>query len=123
MNNFFDYLNEDIGRVFQALVEAIGSCFNFLNYLFNFPMRMEIIKSYENEFSTKDWIMLLLANLLPFVFDGVTAPLPPFPARAGSSHLWSMVFATTAPSGQRQKPVSPAVLSAQHSLGQSLQFT
>ena len=30
------------------------------------------------------------------------APLPPEPARAGSSHLWSMVLATTAVSGQRQ---------------------
>ena len=33
-----------------------------------------------------------------------TAPLPPLPASTGSSHLWSMVFATRAVSGQRQKP-------------------
>ena len=63
MNNFFDYFNEDIGRVFQALVEAIGSCFNFLNYLFNFPMRMEIIKEHTPGFSTGDWVMLLIVNV------------------------------------------------------------
>ncbi len=62
MNKFFDYFNEDIGRVFQALMEAIGSCFNFLNYLFNFPMRMEIIKEHTPGFSTGDWVMLLVIN-------------------------------------------------------------
>jgi hypothetical protein len=31
-----------------------------------------------------------------------TAPLPPLPAKAGSSHLWSMALATKAVSGQRQ---------------------
>ena len=33
-----------------------------------------------------------------------TAPLPPFPARAGSSHLWTIALATKAVSGHRQKP-------------------
>ena len=64
MNNFFNYFNEDIGRVFQALVEAIGACFNFLNYLFNFPMRMDIIKEHTPSFSTGDWVMLLIINIV-----------------------------------------------------------
>lgn len=64
MNNFFGYFTEDIGQVFQALVEAVGSIFNFLNYLFNFPMRMEIIKSHSAGFSTADWVMLLIANIM-----------------------------------------------------------
>ena len=63
MNNFFDYFNEDIGRVFEALVEAIGSCFNFLNFLFNFPMRMEIIREHTPGFTTGDWVMLLIVNV------------------------------------------------------------
>jgi len=63
MNNFFDYFNEDIGQVFQALVEAIGACFNFLNYMFNFPMRMEIIKEHTPGFTTGDWVMLLIVNV------------------------------------------------------------
>jgi len=64
MNNFFNYFTEDIGQVFQAFIEAIGACFNFLNYLFNFPMRMEIIKSHSAAFSTTDWVMLLIANIM-----------------------------------------------------------
>ena len=64
MNSFVDYFKEDIGQVFQALMEAIGSIFNFLNYLFNFPMRMDIIKSHSDSFSTSDWIMLLIANIM-----------------------------------------------------------
>ena len=63
MSNFFNYFKEDIGQVFQAFVEAIGACFNFLNYLFNFPMRMNIIKSHSGGFSTTDWVMLLIANV------------------------------------------------------------
>ena len=64
MDNFLRYFYHDIGRVFRAFFEIIASFFNFLNYLLNFPMRMEIIKAYESEFGTVDWIMLLLANLL-----------------------------------------------------------
>ena len=63
MNKFFDYFNEDIGLVFQALMEAIGACFNFINYLFNFPMRMEIIKEHAPSFTTGDWVMLLIVNI------------------------------------------------------------
>jgi len=51
------------------------------------------------------------------------APLPPLPARAGSSHLWSMVLATKAVAGQPQKPTSPAVLSTLHRRGHNSQFT
>ena len=57
MDNFLRYFYQDIGRVFRAFFEIIGSFFNFLNYLLNFPMRMEIIKAYESEFGTMDWIM------------------------------------------------------------------
>ena len=64
MDNFLRYFYQDIGRVFRAFFEIITSFFNFLNYLLNFPMRMEIIKAYESEFGTVDWIMLLIANLL-----------------------------------------------------------
>ena len=64
MNNFFNYFSEDIGQVFQAFVQVISSAFNFLNYLFNFPMRMQIIKSHSASFSTTDWVMLLIANVM-----------------------------------------------------------
>ena len=64
MSNFTSYFTEDIGRVFQAFAEAVSAIFNFLNYLFNFPMRMDIIKSHSASFSTSDWVMLLIANVM-----------------------------------------------------------
>ena len=64
MSYFLDYFYEDIGQVFQALVSALSAIFNFLNYLFNFPMRMDIIREYSPDFSTTDWIMLLVANVM-----------------------------------------------------------
>jgi len=64
MDNFLRYFYQDIGRVFRAFFEIISAFFNFLNYLLNFPMRMKIIEQYESEFSTLDWIMLLIANLM-----------------------------------------------------------
>ena len=64
MDNFLRYFYQDIGRVFRAFLEVFGAFFNFLNYLLNFPMRMEIIKQYESEFTTMDWILLLIANLV-----------------------------------------------------------
>ena len=64
MDNFLRYFYQDIGRVFRAFTEVLSALFNFLNYLLNYPMRMEIIKTYEEEFGTKDWIMLLLVQIL-----------------------------------------------------------
>ena len=64
MDNFLRYFYQDIGRVFRAFMDVLSALFNFLNYLLNYPMRMEIIKSYEDEFGTKDWIMLLLVQIL-----------------------------------------------------------
>ena len=64
MEGFFRYFYQDIGRVFKAFLDMIMSFFTFLNYLLNFPMRMEIIESYSEDFSTKEWIMLLIANIL-----------------------------------------------------------
>ena len=63
MDNFLRYFYQDIGRVFRALLEVFSAFFNFLNYLLNFPMRMEIIKSYESAFTTKDWVLLLITNI------------------------------------------------------------
>ena len=63
MDNFLKYFFQDYGRVLRALADVFSAFFNFMNYLLNFPMRMEIIKSYESSFSTTDWIMMLLANI------------------------------------------------------------
>ncbi len=63
VDNFLRYFFQDFGRVLRAFLEIFAAIFNFLNYLLNFPMRMEIIKAYEGEFTTIDWILLLVANL------------------------------------------------------------
>jgi len=47
MDSFLRYFYQDIGRVFRALLDVFSSFFNFLNYLLNFPMRMDIIDAYE----------------------------------------------------------------------------
>ncbi len=63
MDNFLRYFYQDIGSVFRAFLDILSAVFNFLNYLLNFPMRMEIIKSHEADFGTTDWILLLVVNL------------------------------------------------------------
>ncbi len=64
MDHFLQYFFQDFGRVFRSFAEVFSAFFNFLNYLLNFPMRMEIISEYNEEFSKAEWIMLLIANIL-----------------------------------------------------------
>ena len=64
MDNFLNYFFQDIGRVFKAFWEIIVALGNFLNFLLNFPMRMDIIKQYDEDFSTLEWILMLVVNLI-----------------------------------------------------------
>ena len=64
MDNFLKYFYQDVGRVFGALLDIFASFFNFINYLFNFPMRLEIIRSYDDSFSTGEWIMLIITEIV-----------------------------------------------------------
>jgi hypothetical protein len=64
MDQFLQYFYQDVGRVFRAFLEIISSFFNFINYLFNFPMRMEIISAYDQGFTTGAWVMLVITELL-----------------------------------------------------------
>lgn len=64
MDHFFQYFFQDIGRLFRAFLDIFSSIFSFLNYLLNFPMRIKIISEYDREFSTKEWIMLVVVNLV-----------------------------------------------------------
>lgn len=67
MDNFLKYFYQDVGRVFSALLDIFASFFNFINYLFNFPMRLEIIRAYDDSFSTGEWIMLIITELVLIV--------------------------------------------------------
>lgn len=64
MDNFFRYFFQDIGNVFRAFLGVFEALWNFLNYLFNFPMRMRIIEEYNEDFSTTEWVLMLIVNLL-----------------------------------------------------------
>lgn len=64
MDNFLKYFYQDVGRVFRALVEIFASFFNFINYLFNFPMRLEILREYDKDFSTGEWIMVIITEIV-----------------------------------------------------------
>ncbi|MBO5159522.1 MAG: hypothetical protein J6B94_08025 [Lachnospiraceae bacterium] len=64
MDNFLKYFYQDVGRVFGALLDIFAAFFNFMNYLFNFPMRLEIIRSYDDGFSTGEWIMLIITEIV-----------------------------------------------------------
>ena len=64
MDGFLKYFYQDVGRVFRAFLEIISSFFNFINYLFNFPMRLEIIRAYDDGFTTGSWIMLIITEIV-----------------------------------------------------------
>lgn len=64
MDNFLKYFYQDFGRVFRALMDIFASFFNFMNYLFNFPMRFEIIRAYDESFTVLEWIMLVVTEII-----------------------------------------------------------
>ena len=52
MDNFLKYFYQDVGRVFGAFLDIFASFFNFVNYLFNFPMRLKLIRETSVSFSS-----------------------------------------------------------------------
>ena len=64
MDTFLKYFYQDIGLIFQSLVGIVSSIFNAFNTIFNFPMRMKIIKSYSEDMDTMGWVLVILSNLL-----------------------------------------------------------
>ncbi len=64
MDNFFRYFYQDMGRVFRSLIEVFVALFDFLYYTFNFKLRMDIIKAYDDDFSATELILMLVVNIL-----------------------------------------------------------
>lgn len=64
MDNFFKYFLADVGRVFRAFVDIFAAFFNFVNYLFNFTMRLKLIREYEGSFSVGEWVMLVITEIV-----------------------------------------------------------
>ena len=67
MDGFLNYFYQDIGMIFEAILNIFGSFFQALNYLFNFPMRAKIIKNYQSDFGVGDWVALIITNILVVV--------------------------------------------------------
>ena len=63
MDNFLRYFIQDIGQLFYDFIDIFSAVFRFLFRLVDFPGRMEIIKANNSEFTTLDWILLLITNL------------------------------------------------------------
>ena len=75
MDAFFKYFYQDIGLIFESLINIISSIFNAFNTLFNFPMRMKIIKSYSADLTVGGWAMVILSNVLILIIGLIIAYL------------------------------------------------
>lgn len=64
MDQFLKYFYQDVGRIFRSFLEIFASFFQFMNYLFNFPMRMELIQSYDEGFGAKGWAMVIVTEIV-----------------------------------------------------------
>lgn len=65
MDNFFTYFKSDFGNIFRCLVDIIKSLGAFLNSVLNYSYRIQLIEEkYAHEFTTLEWIMFILVNLV-----------------------------------------------------------
>ena len=64
MDGFLQYFYQDFGRVFRSLADVVSAFFNFMNYLFNFPMRLEIIRQYEPNFTGAAWALVVVTEIV-----------------------------------------------------------
>ena len=64
MDNFLRYFYQDVGSVFRAFVDIFASFFNFVNYLFNFPMRLKLIRELDGSFTVGEWVMLIITEIV-----------------------------------------------------------
>ena len=68
MDNFLRYFFQDINNILDSFAELFKSLWYCLNMLFNFPKRFDLIKQYDESFTTTDWILVLVVNTLLLVF-------------------------------------------------------
>ena len=64
MDHFLQYFFQDVGLLFRAFLEILGSAFTFLNYLLNIPLRYEIIQSYAEDFTIAEWVMVVITEIV-----------------------------------------------------------
>ncbi len=68
MDNFLRYFFQDINNILDGFAEFFKSLWYCLNLLFNFPKRFDLIKQYDESFTTTDWILVLVVNAILLVF-------------------------------------------------------
>ena len=71
MDAFLKYFYQDVGLIGQSLVNIFSSIFQAFNTIFNFPMRMRIVKSYGPDLNAAGWALVIMSNLLIAVIAGV----------------------------------------------------
>ena len=64
MDAFLKYFYQDVGLIWQSIVTIVTSIFQAFNTIFNFPMRMRIVKSYEGDLNGVGWVLVVVSNLL-----------------------------------------------------------
>ncbi|MCR4683818.1 MAG: hypothetical protein K5647_10855, partial [Clostridiales bacterium] len=64
MENFFKYFFADVGRIFRSFIDIFAAFFQFVNYLFNFPMRYRLIREYAPDFSVWEWILVVITEII-----------------------------------------------------------
>ena len=64
MDAFLKYFYQDIGLIWKSILEIFTSFFQAFNTIFNFPMRMKIVKSYSESLNGVGWVLVVLSNLL-----------------------------------------------------------
>ena len=64
MDHFLQYFFQDVGILFRAFLDIFSSFYTFLNYLFNFPVRYQILKEYSGDFSTLEWILVIVTEIV-----------------------------------------------------------
>ena len=63
-DNFLKYFAADIGGLWDNFCSIFVSFFNFVINLFNFGARVDNIKKFASEFSTVDWIFVIIVEIL-----------------------------------------------------------
>ncbi|MBE7001741.1 MAG: hypothetical protein E7421_03450 [Ruminococcaceae bacterium] len=71
MENFLKYFYQDFGRLLRSFLDVFVAFFDFLNYVLNFPMRVEILEQYNSGFGTLDWVLLVIAYLFLILLIGL----------------------------------------------------
>lgn len=64
MEQFLRYFYQDMSGLFKTIRDIFVAIYDFFYYLLNFSKRIELLKKFDDDFNTKDWIMLVVAYII-----------------------------------------------------------